>query len=126
MNNGSPQSNLRILVIDDSKVIRTRIKRILTNNHYQNITTAANGEEAMQKFSEVNPELVLLDIILPDTTGIELLEKFLATDPDLPVIMLSAILTDDNVNTALKLGAKTCLEKPFQEEDLISWINKVV
>ncbi len=126
MNNGSPQSNLRILVIDDSKVIRNRIKRILTNNHYQNITTAANGEEAMQKFSEVNPELVLLDIILPDTTGIELLEKFLATDPDLPVIMLSAILTDDNVNTALKLGAKTCLEKPFQEEDLISWINKVV
>jgi len=126
MINGSPQSNLRILVIDDSKVIRNRIKRILTNNHYQNITTAANGEEAMQKFSEVNPELVLLDIILPDTTGIELLEKFLATDPDLPVIMLSAILTDDNVNTALKLGAKTCLEKPFQEEDLISWINKVV
>ena len=116
----------KILVVDDSRVIRNRVKRVLNNCSLSNVHLAENGLECLKKFKNLDPDLVILDIILPDMDGIEILEEIFLIDKTAKVIMLSAILSDKNVESAISMGAKACIAKPFDEKSFIGEVKKII
>ena len=106
-----------VLVVDDEEGIRKALERFLTRVGYQ-VAVAANATEALQRLATDHPQTMLCDIRMPDISGVELLPKVLAQDPDLAVIMLTAIDEPRTAIECLKLGAYDYLIKPVDLEEL--------
>lgn len=106
-----------VLVVDDEEGIRKALDRFLTRLGYQ-VAAAANATEALARLAADRPQAMLCDIRMPETTGVELLPKVLAQDPDLAVIMLTAIDEPRTAIECLKLGAYDYLIKPVDLEEL--------
>ncbi|HEV8399086.1 MAG TPA: response regulator [Gemmatimonadales bacterium] len=106
-----------VLVVDDEEGIRKALERFLTRLGYQ-VAAAANGTEALARLAADRPQTMLCDIRMPDISGVELLPKVLAQDPDLAVIMLTAIDEPRTAIECLKLGAYDYLIKPVDLEEL--------
>ena len=106
-----------ILVVDDEDGIRQALTRFLTRLGYL-VQAAANAKEALEKQSAHHPQAMLCDIRMPETSGVELLPKMLAQDPDLAIIMLTAIDEPRTAIECLKLGASDYLIKPVDLEEL--------
>ena len=113
-----------ILVVDDEYGVLQSFKMVLGSEH--NIFLAETGEKAIKTFSENAIDLILLDIILPDSNGIDLLKKFKETDPDTEVIMVTAVKEVKTAVEAMKFGAYDYIVKPFVVEDIINIINRVL
>jgi len=113
----SPVSATTVLVVDDEDGIRQALTRFLTRLGYQ-VQAAANAKEALDLQSQHHPQAMLCDIRMPDTSGVELLPKVLAQDPDLAVLMLTAIDEPRTAIECLKLGAFDYLIKPVDLEEL--------
>lgn len=113
---GTPQ-NTMVLVVDDEDGIRQALTRFLTRLGYQ-VQTAANATEALERQGAHHPQAMLCDIRMPETSGVELLPKMLARDPDLAIIMLTAIDEPRTAIECLKLGAHDYLIKPVDLEEL--------
>jgi two-component system, NtrC family, response regulator AtoC len=105
-------SKNRILVVDDEKLISWSLVVMLMKAGYE-VDSAASGNEALRKFDSFNPELVILDICLPDINGLELLKRFKAANEDLNIIMLTAYANADSAVQALQDGAEDYFGKPF-------------
>jgi len=112
-----PAERTTVLVVDDEEGIRKALERFLTRLGYQ-VVVAANATEAMERLAADRPQTMLCDIRMPDTSGVELLPKVLAQDPDLAVIMLTAIDEPRTAIECLKLGAYDYLIKPVDLEEL--------
>ncbi len=112
-----------ILVVDDSKFLNEHIKRIVEQENYQVVGQAFDGEEAVQKYQELLPDCVTLDIIMPKMDGIEALKQIKAIDPAAVVVMVSSAGTKDKVTEALLNGAKNFIVKPFEEEKVLEVIG---
>jgi DNA-binding NtrC family response regulator len=106
-----------VLVVDDEDGIRKALDRFLTRLGYQ-VVAAANAREALERLAADRPQAMLCDIRMPETSGVELLPKALAQDPDLAVIMLTAIDEPRTAIECLKLGAHDYLIKPVDLEEL--------
>lgn len=106
-----------VLVVDDEEGIRKALERFLTRLGYQ-VAAAANATEALARLAADHPQTMLCDIRMPETSGVELLPKVLAQDPDLAVIMLTAIDEPRTAIECLKLGAYDYLIKPVDLEEL--------
>jgi len=106
-----------VLVVDDEEGIRKALERFLTRLGYQ-VAVAANATEALARLASDHPQTMLCDIRMPETSGVELLPKVLAQDPDLAVIMLTAIDEPRTAIECLKLGAYDYLIKPVDLEEL--------
>jgi len=106
-----------VLVVDDEEGIRKALERFLTRLGYQ-VAVAANATEALARLAADRPQTMLCDIRMPDTSGVELLPKVLAQDPDLAVIMLTAIDEPRTAIECLKLGAYDYLIKPVDLDEL--------
>lgn len=106
-----------VLVVDDEDGIRKALDRFLTRLGYQ-VVAAANAREALERLAADRPQAMLCDIRMPETSGVELLPKALAQDPDLAVIMLTAIDEPRTAIECLKLGAYDYLIKPVDLEEL--------
>jgi DNA-binding NtrC family response regulator len=106
-----------ILVVDDEDGIRQALTRFLTRLGYQ-VQAAANAKEALDRQAEHHPQAMLCDIRMPETSGVELLPKMLAQDPDLAIIMLTAIDEPRTAIECLKLGAADYLIKPVDLDEL--------
>jgi DNA-binding NtrC family response regulator len=113
----------RVLVVDDENLIRVWLESHLGDAGYQ-VTVAANAEAARAAFRDSPPDAAVLDLKLPDGTGMELLKEFLESDPDLTAIILSAHGDISTAVSALKLGAYHFLEKPPQLEELVNALAK--
>jgi len=113
-----------ILVVDDSVVIRKMVEIALENENY-NIITVANGKDAFSYLDEQDPDLVILDIMLPDVNGLDIL-KTIKASKEIPVVMLSAKDTPKETNKAKELGANDFIPKPFRDEDLIKKIHELI
>jgi DNA-binding NtrC family response regulator len=113
----SPADRTTVLVVDDEDGIRQALTRFLTRLGYQ-VSTAANATEALQRLPADHPQAMLCDIRMPEITGVQLLPKALAQDPDLAVIMLTAIDEPRTAIECLKLGAYDYLIKPVDLEEL--------
>ncbi len=115
-----------ILIVDDAAFMRMMIKDILTKNGYNVVGEAENGAKAFEKYSELKPDLVLMDITMPEVDGIAALKKIKGADPNAMVIMCSAMGQQAMVIEAIQGGAKDFIVKPFQPERVLEAVKKVV
>lgn len=116
----------RVLVVDDAAFMRLRIKDIVEKAGIIVIGEAVDGREAVQKFQELKPDLVLLDITMPVMDGLTALRNILHFDPEATVVMISAISQKDVVRDALEMGAKYYITKPFEEQRIINMLKSVL
>lgn len=115
-----------ILICDDAAFMRMMIKDILTKNGYEIAGEAENGVKAVEKYNETKPDLVLMDITMPEKDGIQALKDIKASDPSAAVIMCSAMGQQAMVIEAIQSGAKDFIVKPFQAERVLEAVKKVV
>lgn len=116
----------KILIADDAAFMRMMVKDALTKNGYTDVVEAADGEIACNLYSSENPDLVILDITMPNKTGIEALRDIKAADPSAKIIMCSAMGQEAMVVEAIKLGALDFIVKPFKPERIIQAVTKVL
>mgnify|MGYP004688869241 FL=1 len=115
-----------ILICDDAAFMRMMIKDILTKNGYNIAGEAENGAKAVEKYNELKPDLVLMDITMPEMDGIQALKKIKETDPNASVIMCSAMGQQAMVIESIQSGAKDFIVKPFQADRVLESIRKVL
>ena len=115
-----------ILICDDAAFMRMMIKDILTKNGYNVVGEAENGLKAVEKYNEVKPDLVLMDITMPEMDGIQALKKIKAGDPSAVVIMCSAMGQQAMVIESIQAGAKDFIVTPFQADRVLEAVKKVV
>ncbi len=115
-----------ILICDDAAFMRMMIKDILTKNGYNVAGEAENGLKAVEKFKEVSPDLVLMDITMPEMDGIQALKEIKKIDGGALVIMCSAMGQQAMVIESIQAGAKDFIVKPFQAERVIEAVKKVI
>jgi two-component system chemotaxis response regulator CheY len=113
----------KILIVDDSAFMRTVLKNILENVGCKNFIEAANGNEAIEKISSEKPDLVLMDIIMPEKGGMDVLKEI---GTSTKVIMISAVGQEKIIEEAMKLGAKGYLVKPFDNRQVEDEILKIL
>ena len=115
-----------ILICDDAAFMRMMIKDILSKNGYNVVGEAENGARAVEKYNELKPDLVLMDITMPEMDGIEALKKIKANDASATVIMCSAMGQQAMVIESIQAGAKDFIVKPFQADRVLEAVKKVV
>ena len=115
-----------ILICDDAAFMRMMIKDILTKNGYNIVGEAENGAKAVEKYAELKPDLVLMDITMPEMDGIEALKKIKAADANASIIMCSAMGQQAIVIESIQSGAKDFIVKPFQADRVLEAVQKVV
>ncbi len=117
------EQRARILVVDDESGIREGCRRVLAPQGHT-VEMAANGQEGLQKIRSGNFDLVLLDVMMPDVSGIDLLEPIREHDPDLVCIIITGYATVELAVQAVKSGAYDFISKPFSADDLILAVNQ--
>lgn len=115
-----------ILVTDDAAFMRLMLKDILIKNGYNVIGEAQNGIEAVDKYKELKPDLVTLDITMPEMDGLTALKHLKEADPNAKVIMCSAMGQQAMVIEAIQNGAKDFIVKPFQPDRVIDAVKKII
>ncbi|GAB3794718.1 response regulator [Virgibacillus kimchii] len=116
----------QILVVDDAAFMRMMIKDILTKNGFEVVGEAQDGIQAVEKYKELSPDLVTMDITMPEMDGITALKKIKEENNDAKVIMCSAMGQQAMVIDAIQAGAQDFIVKPFQEDRVIEAIQKVL
>lgn len=115
-----------ILVVDDAQFMRTMLKQLIEENGYEVVGEAENGQEAIELYKENNPDLVTMDITMPDMDGIEATEKILDIDPDAQIVMCSAMGQKPMVVDALEAGAEDFIVKPIQPEKVKDTLQSIL
>jgi len=115
-----------VLVVDDSKFMRSIIIEILKRNNIEIAGEASNGKEAILKYKETNPNVVTMDLTMREMTGIEAVKEIIKIDTKAQIIVCSAMGQHEIIKEAVKAGARGFVIKPFDEEDLVKEINKVL
>jgi two-component system chemotaxis response regulator CheY len=113
---------MKLLIVDDSAIIRSRIARVLDDprlNSIQAVGAASNGVEAMELFARHMPDLVTMDLTMPEMDGIDCTEKMTILRPNCNILVISAVSDKATALKALKKGARGFLYKPFSDEELI-------
>ena len=116
----------KILLVDDAAFMRMMIKDALTKNGYTDLYEAADGEQAIQKYSEVHPDLVIMDITMPNMNGLEALKAIRASDPEATNIMCSAMGQEGMVIEAIKSGARDFIVKPFKADRIVKTVSTIL
>ena len=112
-----------ILLVDDAAFMRMMLKDILTKNGYTIAGEAENGAKALEKYKETMPDLVIMDITMPEVDGIQAVKDIMAFNKDAKIIMCSAMGQQAMVIEAIQAGAKDFIVKPFQAERVIEAIK---
>ena len=121
----SDNKKVSVLAVDDSKTMLAMISAQLRGSDFEVVATARSGLEALEKYQQIKPQLVLLDIVMPEITGIDTLERLLQADTGARVVMVSSVGTEDTVRDCLKKGAKSFLQKPLQKEGMLNILKNV-
>ena len=114
----------KVLIVDDSSMMRRLIKNIVIKNGYEVVGEASNGKVGVKKYKELQPDIVTMDLVMDEMTGIEALSRILGEDPDANVIMISSMGQEVIVRDAIVLGAKDFLLKPFDEKEVMDAFSK--
>jgi len=116
----------RILIVDDSFYMRTMLKNMLTDAGYEVVGEAANGQQALEMAATTQPDLITLDVILPDNTGLDVLKGIRENDATVKVVMCSAVGQEVIVTEALESGASAYIVKPFSEEKVLEIVSSTL
>jgi len=119
--------NTRVLIVDDALFMRSMIKDILTTSgRYVVVGEAANGKEAIEKFQQIQPEVLTMDIVMPVMDGIEATREILKLDPGVKIVMCSALGQEPLVIESIAAGAKDFIVKPFTPEKVLKVLDQIV
>ena len=116
----------KILIVDDATFMRMMLKDILTKAGHEVVAEAGNGNEAAEKYIEFHPDLVTMDITMPDCDGLEGLSKIMEANSNAKVVMCSAMGQQAMVIESIQSGAKDFIVKPFQAEKVITSVNNAL
>lgn len=115
-----------ILIVDDAAFMRMMIRDVLTKNGFEIVGEAENGQKAIEKYKELTPELVIMDITMPEVDGIQAVKEIKKIDANAKVIMCSAMGQQAMVIEAIQAGAKDFIVKPFQADRVVEAVKKVL
>ena len=115
-----------VMIVDDAAFMRMKLKDILEKNGYSVVAEAQNGVEAIEKYKEVRPEIVTMDITMPEMDGIEALKGIKGIDANAKVVMCSAMGQQALVVEAIQAGAKDFVVKPFQPSRVLEAVQRVL
>lgn len=116
----------KILIVDDAAFMRMMIRDILTKNGFEVVGEAQDGAQAVEKYKELQPDLITMDITMPEMDGIAALKEIKKIEPSAKVIMCSAMGQQAMVIDAIQAGAKDFIVKPFQSDRVVEAINKTL
>ena len=116
----------KILIVDDAAFMRMMLKNILTSNGFEIVGEAENGVQAVEKYKELKPDLVTMDITMPEMDGIAAVKEIMKIDPNARIVMVSAMGQQVMVIEAIQAGAKDFVVKPFQPDRVLEAINKAL
>lgn len=116
----------RVLITDDAMFMRVTLKNILTKGGYEIVGEATNGKESIDMYQQTKPDLVTMDITMPEMDGISALREIKKNDPNATVIMCTAMGQKTMVMEAVAAGAKDFIVKPFQPEKVIEAVQKLI
>jgi len=116
----------KIMIVDDSLILRSTIRTVLERAGFTIAAEAGNAEETLTMFDKSHPDLVLLDILLPGESGLDILRQIKAKNKDVKVLIVTAVNQDTVNEEAKKLGADNILYKPFDPAELTTAINSVM
>ena len=119
-------SDKTIMLVDDAAFMRMLLKDILSNNGYNVVGEAENGAIAVDRYKELNPDLVIMDITMPEMNGIEAAKKIKDGDDSALIIMCSAMGQQAMVIEAIQAGARDFIVKPFQPDRVLEAVQKVI
>ncbi len=117
---------VRLLVVDDAMIIRELIKEAASDAGFEVVGEAANGQDAIERFQELRPDAVTLDLVMPKFDGLHALDGILAIDPHAKVIVVSALEQTTILKDAFRKGATDFITKPFDKKLLVATIKNVV
>jgi len=115
----------KVLIVDDAAFMRMLLKDIITKAGYEVVGEAGNGAEAVQKYKELKPDVVTMDITMPQMDGIQAIKEIKKIDPDAKIIVCSAMGQQAMVVEAIQAGAKDFIVKPFQRSRVVEALAKV-
>lgn len=115
-----------ILIVDDAAFMRMMIKDILSKNGYQVVGEAENGQKAVKKYQELKPDIVTMDITMPELDGIGAVKEIKKIDPNARILMCSAMGQQAMVIDAIQAGAKDFIVKPFKPERVLEAVTKAL
>ena len=116
----------RVLIVDDAAFMRMMIKDILEKNGFDVVGEASNGQIAVEMYKKEKPDIVTMDITMPDMDGIEAVKQIKAFAPEAKIIMCSAMGQQSMVMDAIRAGAKDFIVKPFQADRVLEAVKKVL
>lgn len=117
---------LRVLIVDDAIFMRTMIRDILEKNGFEIVGEAGTGKEAVEKFTRLKPDLITMDIVMPEMGGIEAVKSIIKIDKQAKILMCSAMGQKALVIEAIQAGAKDFVVKPFQPSAVIEAITRIM
>ena len=113
-----------VLICDDAQLTRKTLRGILEANGYEIVGEAVNGKEAVALYGDLHPDLVFMDIVMPEMDGIEAVNNIISSDPNAVIIMCSSLAQQNKVVSAIKAGARDFIVKPFTQDRVIEAIAK--
>ncbi|MCI9598010.1 MAG: response regulator [Firmicutes bacterium] len=116
----------KILIVDDAAFMRMMVKDTLTKGGYTDVTEAVDGADAVAKFKEISPDLVIMDITMPNMDGLEALKAIKAENGAANVVMCSAMGQESMVIDAIKSGAKDFIVKPFKPDRILKTVESIL
>lgn len=119
-------NQLRVLICDDSVLIRKKLRSTLEKCRCEEIYEAENGNVAVEVAKEKNPDLILMDIVMPDKDGMEALEEIMMDNPNAKVVMASSAGTKEHLKKSLEKGAYDFIQKPISLEAITKLIEKIL
>ena len=117
---------LKLMIVDDSNIIRSKITRTLTQHHMEVVATASNGEDAIKLFAESKPDVVTMDLTMPRMDGLECIRALRKLNANVHILVVSALADKSTAIQALKEGAQGFLCKPFSETDLTEAMDELL
>lgn len=111
--------SVRIMAVDDSRLVRVQLEDVLKGTDYEIAAYCRSGEDAIEQYDSVRPDLVTMDIIMQGMDGLEAARAILKKDPDARIVMVSSLAYEDTFEQAKAIGAKGFVDKPFHKEQLL-------
>lgn len=115
----------KVMIVDDAAFMRVAIRNILVKNEFEVVADAENGAVAVEKYKEFKPDVVTMDITMPEMNGLDALKAIKAYDPNAKVVMVSALGQEAMVRDAILSGAKGFIVKPYKEDIVIDTLRKL-
>jgi len=115
----------RVLIVDDAAFMRISLQMLLKRHDFEVVGEAENGNMAVKKYKECQPDIVTMDITMPECSGIDALKEIMKIDPEAKVVMISGMGQEKLVRDAIMAGAKSFIVKPYKEERVIQALKEV-